>query len=282
MAATANLPTPSLRIAALQPSISLVLAHLGALETLVACTKYCIEAVPALRSMPVRVIHDSWSSTTDEILAAAPNLVLASVPYRMESLAAILKSGCPVLTLAPHTLADVYGDIRLLGSIVSRAPAAAACIADMQSTIAAVRTRAATAETRPLVYCEEWGKPLIHSQTWVAELVEAAGGSFLGPPGAATEAAAIAAAAPDVLAFAWCGAGDRVPLERVIAQRGWERLHAVQHKDVYCIPDEFLNTPGPNLIDGLHALASAIHPEIFGETAIIRRLSETSERIPSI
>ena len=36
---------------------------------------------------------------------------------------------------------------------------------------------------RPLVYCEEWGKPLILSQTWVAELVEAAGGRFFGQPG---------------------------------------------------------------------------------------------------
>ena len=96
------------RIAALQPSISIILDRLGALDTLVACTRYCVEAVPALAQLPVTVVKDSWSCTTEEILAAHPNLVLASVPYRMESLAALLKAGCPVVTLAPHTLADIY------------------------------------------------------------------------------------------------------------------------------------------------------------------------------
>ena len=109
-----------LRIAALQPSISIILDRLGALDLLVACTRYCVEAVPELAQRPITIVKDSWSSTTDEILAARPTLVLASVPYRMESLAALLKSGCPVLTLAPHTLADIYADIRLIGSIVHR------------------------------------------------------------------------------------------------------------------------------------------------------------------
>lgn len=275
-------PPPHLRIAALQPSISLVLHHLNALDTLVACTKYCVDAVPALRSLPVQVIHDSWSSTTDEILAASPNLVLASVPYRMESLAAILKAGCPVLTLAPHTLADIYADIRLLGSIVGRTAEAAACVASMETAIAAVRARAAFAASRPLVYCEEWGKPLIHSQLWVAELVEAAGGRFFGTPGSTTEATTVAPADPDLLIFAWCGAGDRVPLERVISQRGWQGLRAVREQRVYCIPDEFLNTPAPNLIDGLHALASALHPGTFGHAQAIRRLGTLAEALPSI
>ncbi len=261
-----------LRIAALQPSISLVLEQLGALDTLVACTKYCLEAVPALRAHPVQVIADSWSSTADELLATKPNLVLASVPYRMESLAAILKAGCPVLTLAPHSLADIYGDIRLLGSITRRIETAEAIVTAMQHSIEDVRARASAAVDRPLVYAEEWGKPLIHSQPWVAELVEAAGGRFLGSPGARTDAATVAAAEPEVMIFAWCGAGNRVPLERVVEKRGWEHLTAVAGGRVHCIPDELLNTPAPTLIDGLHALASALHPEIFGATHTLRSL----------
>jgi iron complex transport system substrate-binding protein len=113
-------------------------------------------------------------------------------------------------------------------------------------------------------YCEEWGKPLIHSQLWVKELVEAAGGAFVGEPGTTTDAEAVAAADPDVIIAAWCGAGDRVPLERIVEQRQWQGLRAVQSGRVYCIADELLNTPAPTLIDGLHALAEAIHPDIFG------------------
>jgi iron complex transport system substrate-binding protein len=254
----------ALCIAALQPSISITLDRLGALDTLVACTRYCVEAVPALTERSIIVVKDSWSCTTEEILGARPTLVLASVPYRMESLAALLKAGCPVVTLAPHTLADIYSDIRLLGSIVHRVDAADSLVTEMEQEIAATRERAFAAGSRPRVYCEEWGKPLIHSQPWVAELVHAAGGQFVGEPAKQTTAEAIAASDPDVLIFAWCGAGNRVPLQRVIAQRGWHDLRAVRNGRVFCIADEWLNTPAPTLLLGLRALAAAIHPSASG------------------
>jgi iron complex transport system substrate-binding protein len=195
-------------------------------------------------------------------MATRPDLVIASVPYRMESLAAILKSGLPVLALAPHSLADIYGDVRLIAAVVHADPEAV--ITSMQSAIAETRARIEhiPAGQRPLVYCEEWGKPLIRSQHWVAELVEAAGGRFLGTPGGHTTAEEIAAADPDVLIFAWCGAGNRVPLDRVIAQRGWHGLRAVRDGRVHCIQDEYLNTPGPTLLKGLAAIAAVTHPEL--------------------
>jgi iron complex transport system substrate-binding protein len=260
-----------LRVAALQPSVSLTLDHLGCLDSLVACTRYCLQAVPSLRGRQLKVIADSWSSNTEEIVSASPDLVLASVPYRLESLAAILKCGVPVLTLAPHSLADVYQDIRLLGDILHAQDRAAAVVEEMMSVFASTRDAVAAAEKR-VVYCEEWGKPLIHSQTWVAELVSAAGGEFLGKPGSVTDAGTIAAQDPDVLVFAWCGAGDRVPLGRVIEKRQWHSLRAVREGRVYCVPDEFLNTPAPNLVQGLRALAGAIHPEIFGSAPGVRSL----------
>jgi iron complex transport system substrate-binding protein len=249
-----------MRIASLQPSITLTLHALHKLDALCAITKYCVEALPELASRNLPILHDSWTANTDEILAIKPDLIVASVPYRMESLAAILKSGLPVLALAPHHLADIYNDIRLIASVVGASTAAEEIVAQMQCAIEQTRART-SAHERPLVYCEEWGKPLIRSQHWVAELVEAAGGTFAGEPGSHATPEAIAAADPDVLLFAWCGAGSRVPLERVIAQRNWQHLRAVRAGCVYCIPDEYLNTPGPRLLEGLTCIASAIHPQ---------------------
>jgi iron complex transport system substrate-binding protein len=261
---------PNLRIAALQPSISIILDRLDALDMLVACTRYCVEAVPALAQRSITIVKDSWSSTTDEILAAQPNLVLACVPYRMESLAALLKSGCPVVSLAPHTLGDIYADIRLIGSIVHRVEMAESLVAEMQHEIAATHGRVPKDAPRPVVYCEEWGKPLIHSQPWVAELVEAAGGQFLGDAAKQTTAEAVSAADPDAMIFCWCGAGDRVPLERVIARRGWQHLSAVRQGRIFCIADEWLNSPAPSILLGLRALAAALHPSVFGVKDIPR------------
>lgn len=256
-----------MRIASLQPSVSLTLAQLGRLDALCAVTRYCVEVVAELDAMGLPVLQDSWSfdrdhASTELLLAARPDLVIASVPYRMESLAAILKAGVPVLALAPKCLADVYHDIVLIGRQVDAVEAAETLVHTMQSVIAhtAERVRSEPIQT---VYCEEWGKPLIASQTWVAELIAAANGEFIGAPGATTDAEEVTAADPDVLLFAWCGAGDRVPLERVIQQRGWEQLRAVRNGRVFCIPDEFLNTPAFNLLEGLACIAAALHPEQF-------------------
>jgi|SRR5579862_7244670 len=253
-----------MKIISLQPSISIILDRLGCLDSLAACTKYCLAAVPALRERSLPIVHDSWSTRSEELLPVPTDLVIASVPYRQESLTAILKSGRPVLALAPHTLSDIYQDIRLIASVVGALDRGEEVIAEMRTAIEDVRSRATEVSLRPQVYCEEWGKPLIRSQRWVKELVEAAGGEFLGEPGATTDAAAVAAANPDVIVAAWCGADDRVPLERIVEQRQWHDLRAVRDGQVYCIADEMLNTPGPNLVEGLHALASAIHPDIFG------------------
>lgn len=256
-----------MRIASLQPSITLILKSINRLDALCACTKYCVEAVPELADRGIPILHDSWTANTAEILATKPDLVLASVPYRLESLAAILKSGLPVLTLAPHSLKDIYTDTRLIAALVGACAAGEVLITSMQQAIEEIRGKlqqqGSDSVASPLVYCEEWGKPLIHSQLWVAELVEVAGGRFLGEPGTHTTPEAIAAANPDVLLFAWCGAGDRVPLAKVVAQREWQDLPAVAARRVHCIPDQYLNTPAITLLEGLLAIAGAVHPTIF-------------------
>lgn len=265
------------RVVSLQPSITITLRDLGLLDRLAACTKYCVDLCPELRDRRCVVVEDSWSAKAEQILAAQPDLVIASVPYRMESLAEIMKAGVPCLCLSPRSLADIWADILHVARIVSsRQPGEAEARAEklieqMRREIGAVRQKTAGLP-KPLVYCEEWGKPLIVSQRWVAELVEAAGGEFFGEPGKQTTEQEVAAADPDVMVAAWCGAGDRVPLEKMVARRGWEHTKAARHSRVYCINDEFLNTPASTLLGGLKALAAAIHPELSAAPHGLRRI----------
>jgi iron complex transport system substrate-binding protein len=271
---------PRPQIAALQPSVSITLQALGKLDHIAACTRYCLDVVPELANANIPIVSDSWSTSDAELAQLAAldlDLVIVSVPYREQAFASLLKSGLRVLALAPHSLADIYGDIHAIAAAVNAHDQAEFVTKKMQSHIDQVHSRVLALDD-PLVYCEEWGKPLIHSQLWVAELVNAAGGTFLNQPGAHTSAEIIAAANPDVLCFAWCGAGDRVPLDRIIEQRNWADLAAVRNRRVYCIPDEFLNTPAPILTAGLDCLAAAIHPEIFPAPPRLKQLATKSER----
>ena len=267
------------RVVSLQPSVTVTLRDLGLLDRLVACTKYCVDVCPEVLKTGCIIVEDSWSAKADQIMAAKPDLVIASVPYQLESVAEILKSGLPFLGLAPKTLDDIYKDIMMIARAVSSEEPGASevrgleLVATMEKEVQTVRQKM-MGLTRPLVYCEEWGKPLILSQTWVAELVEAAGGRFFGQPGKHTTEEEVVAADPDVIVAAWCGAGDRVPLEKIIPKRGWEQTKAAKNGRVYCINDEFLNTPASTLMQGLHALAAAIHPEMFVATKGLRRIQE--------
>jgi len=180
----------------------------------------------------------------------------------------------PVLALAPKRLADIYGDIAILARLVKAENEGEAVIRLMQEQIEAVRKKTRGLR-RPRVFCEEWGKPLIASQAWVAELVEAAGGEFIGTPGAQVDPATVVAAGAEVLIAALCGAGDRVPLAKIVEMRGWGEMAAVRTSRVYCIRDEYLNTPAPTLVRGLHALAAAIHPEHFPQPEGLRSLERS-------
>ena len=254
----------------------MILAAVGRLDRVVACTKYCADVCREVRSEGRIIVADSWTAQSQQIIAACPDLVIAAVPYQEKAVVEILKAGVRFLGLAPRTLADIYTDIATIGGALGAGERAQSVISDMQRDIEEVRSQVAMIgrEKRPRVFCEEWGKPLIASQKWVAELVEAAGGEFLGEPGAKRSPESILADDPDVLAAAWCGAGDRVPLEKIVHDRGWKDLRAVKASRVYCVRDELLNTPAPTLIAGLRALAAAIHPGCFPQPDGLRCITE--------
>jgi iron complex transport system substrate-binding protein len=260
------------RIACLQPSATVILDAVGALHRVVACTRYCADVVPEVADGSRQILADSWTADAAQIAAAQPDLVIASVPYQEKAVIEILKSGAPFLGLAPRNLQDIYRNIAMIAGIVGAAERGKHVILEMQNQIEEVRNRVANTSRRK-VFCEEWGKPLIASQMWVKELVEAARGEFVGEPARTFTAQDVAQLNPDVVVAAWCGAGDRVPLEKIVADRGWQETSAARSGRVYCIRDEFLNTPAPTLMQGLHCLTHAIHPELFPQTTGIRQIS---------
>jgi iron complex transport system substrate-binding protein len=260
------------RIACLQPSATVILDSIGELGRVVACTRYCADVVPAVADGSRIILADSWTADAAQIVASQPDLVIAAVPYQEKAVSEILKAGARFLGLAPKTLADIYMDIATIAGAVGAMERGEQVIAEMQGTIEDIRRQTAGLR-RKCVWCEEWGKPIIASQPWVAELVEAAGGNFIGTPGRQISPEQVLNLKPEVIVAAWCGAGDRVPLEKIVAERGWQETAAARAGHVFCIRDEFVNTPAPTLTHGLQALAFAINPELFPSTKGIRQIT---------
>ena len=67
------------RVVCLQPSATVILAALGRLDRVVACTKYCADVCPEVTRGGRAIIADSWTAQSQQIMAARPDLVIAAV-----------------------------------------------------------------------------------------------------------------------------------------------------------------------------------------------------------
>lgn len=239
------------RIVSLAPSATSILVALGARREIVGVTRWCkdvarVDGLPAL--------GDCWSLDVQQVVNLRPTLVIGSVPYKPETVAKLLETPITFLAMNPRSLADIYSDIRLLGGICGRVAAATKLVKRMQASLAAIARRASLHRFRPRVYCEAWPNPRITSPPWVAELVEIAGGRMALPPGRRVTDREVARARPDIIVIAWAATGSRPSPAKTLAHPAWQDVPAIRNRRVHVVRDEFLNTPGPPLLEGARAL----------------------------
>jgi iron complex transport system substrate-binding protein len=251
------------RIVSLEPSVTATLFALGRGKRLVAVSEWCgrLADVGDRPRLP-----STWSARPEDILPLEPDLVIASVPYRAETMVTLLQARLNLLCLYPERLKDVYAHIAWLGRLTDAADEAARVIACMQADFEAIRQRVAGLR-RPRVYAEMWPKPPMSSPGWVAELVEIAGGEFVPKePGRAVTDEEIIQADPEIIVVAWAGVAHP-PLEQVSQRTGWDQVNAVRARHVVTVDEIWLNAPGPNLARGARLLADVIHPEVASPDA---------------
>src|SRR6266705_2843343 len=248
-----------LRIVSLAPSATSILCAIGAKPALVGVTKWCADVAP-VGDLPK--LGDCWHlKSVNEVLRLKPTLVIGSVPYKRETIAELLAHPLNFLAMNPRTLADIESDIRLLGAITGHVPDANRLIRTMRAGFAALEKRSEPMQQRVRVYCEAWPNPRISSPPWVAELVNICGGEMVVPAGEKITEAQVAAARPEVIVLAWTATGTKADPRQAYEVRSWKDMPAIRNRQVYVIRDELLNTPGPPLIEGAHALYKLLHPE---------------------
>jgi len=244
------------RIVSLAPSATSILCAVGAKNTLVGVTKWCADVAP-VGGLPQ--LGDCWYlGSVDEIVRLRPTLVIGSVPYKGETVARLLERPLNFLAMNPRTLNDIDSDIRMLGSLVNRRAAAERVVGKMRRTLAAAAKVACRVKPRVRVYCEAWPNPRTSSPPWVAELLPMVGGEMVVPSGSRVTDEQVRAADPELIVLAWAATGDRSSPRRAYQVPAWKDVAAVRQGQVHVIRDEFLNTPGPPLMQGIQELARLI------------------------
>jgi iron complex transport system substrate-binding protein len=174
-----------------------------------------------------------------------------------------IESEPTVLSLDPHTLGEVLGDVRTLAEATDAKDAGVHLVEAAASRIDRVRL-AVRAQEPVRVAAIEWLDPVYVAGHWTPQLIEYAGGvDVLGVPGEHSEVrtwAQLAAAQPEVVVVMPCGYDAERALEE--ADDFADELAAVGAKRVVAVDaSAYFSRPGPRLVDGLELLAHILHPD---------------------
>ena len=246
-----------MRIVSLAPSVTSILLSLGVGRELVGVSRWCKD-VAEVGSR--QAVGDCWKMDVREVMRLRPTILIGSVPFAAETVQRILAEPVAFLAINPRSLADIFGDVQMLGRLVNRGRAAERLIRKMRAGFADVarRARGLGSSRRVRVYCEAWPKPRISSPPWVAELVKMAGGKMVVAAGRRVTDEDVARAQPELIVLAWAATGARAKVSTALRNPAWRDVPAVRSGRVVVIRDELLNTPGPPLVDGARELARVI------------------------
>lgn len=200
----------------------------------------------------------------DIILTQTQCAVCAVTPDDLTTALANWMGTPPVLiSTAPDTLDDVWGDIRAVGAAAGRDAAAETVIRDLKARLADL---AARRHPRPRIAAIEWFDPLMVAGNWIPELISVAGGKPLfakpGEHSAFLDWDDLVAADPDLLILMPCG--YQIPqsladIEAVAGDPRWTGMRAVQAAHVYIADGHhFFNRPGPRLAESAEIVAEII------------------------
>ncbi|MDF2976237.1 MAG: periplasmic binding protein [Actinomycetospora sp.] len=280
-----------MRIASLLPAATEIVGALGLADDLVAVTFECDRPADVRATRPVvvdtalpagltpaeidAVVRDraarglpQYVLDRDALRAAAPDLVLTQDLCRVCALPEAtvtqvlddLGLDAAVLTVDPHTLDDVLDAIAAVARAAGGDDAGTLLVADLQRRLEKIGDALADRE-RPRVLALEWTDPPYLPGHWVPAMVRRAGGEPLagidGGRSVATTWDDARAQQPDVVLVAPCGFG----LADAVAQAGAIRDQLPGAPLIAVDSASYVVRAGPRLVDGIEAIAHALHPD---------------------
>jgi len=262
---------PAQRVVSLAPSNTEILFAVGAGAQTIGRDEFSDYPAEA-KSLP-SVGGSMGKYNLEQIAALKPDLVLAAEINTPEQVKALTDLGLTVFYLSnPKTFEDLYTNLETVATLTGHESAGSQLIASLRARVAAVDAKIAPISSRPTVFYEidasDPAKPYsIGPGSFVNLLIARAGGANL------VELAGIKDAYPQVSLEQVVSANPTIIVlgdsmwgttaESVAQRPGWDKIAAVQNKQVFAFDDNLVSRPGPRLVDGLEALAKLFHPGAF-------------------
>jgi iron complex transport system substrate-binding protein len=256
------LAKPARRVVSLAPSVTEILFAVGLDSEVAGVTTFC-DYPPEARAKPK---VGSSIQNLEAIIGLKPDLVLAvkSEIVRPDVLAKLEQLKIPMFILAPRTIEDILGHISTVGSLVGHDRAARTVAQGLRERLSDLRSRMDAARPVRVFYVVNTD-PLISvgSGSFIHQMLELAGGdNIVGQtaiPYPKVSLEEVLRRDPEVLLFP-VGTSEGIPEAEQQRWRKWTSLSAVAHNRLHQVRAELVNRPGPRVVDGIEALAQAIHP----------------------
>lgn len=269
-----TLPKKPVRIVSLAPSNTEIVCALGACGDIVGVTDF--DDYPAtVKDVPKVVLQAKVD--VEKVVAARPDLVLAAgnglTPEA--TISQLGNLGLVVMILYPKDLGQLHDDIALVGRAIDANQAADATVRSMTAREAAISDKVANVPHPRVFYEVSVFEGTIYTagkDSFLSSLITLAGGQPVtgDAQSGAIQLEDLIAADPELILLGDASydptlATHDKALATLRARSGWEKLSAVRTGMVLPYTQDVVTTrPGPRIVDGLEALARAIHPDLFG------------------
>lgn len=249
------------KIVSMGPNITELLYAVGAGDKVVGRTSYCDYPAEALS---VEAVGDFYNPDIEKIVSLEPDVVIGSAHFSEEIEQQLTELGIQVAVLYDSSnLEGVYDIICAVGAISGCDETAEALAADTKKQIEAIEEAAAAAESKPSVYYVvdygEWGDYTAGGDTFIGQMLKAAGGSNIAEEvsGWNYSLEALLEADPEIILIRIGGAEDFCAAEH------YKELSAVKNGTVYEVDPNLLDRQGYRNADGLAAIVNILHPGLL-------------------
>ncbi len=251
---------PPQRIISLAPSVTETLFALGLADRVVAVTSYC-DFPESAKTKPK--IGDTLNPNAEQLIALKPDLVIITTASQLEKLSRQLgELNIAVYVTNPRGVREVIASIRKLGEATDATAQAEELTRRMEARIAEVENRVSGLPKPKVLYVLQTA-PLITAgrNTFINDLIRLAGAESI----TANEAAdypqlsreTAIARAPEVIVAPASHGTELVKEEDLL--RDFAVTPAVKTNRIVRVNPDWVDRPGPRIVDGLEQLANGLH-----------------------
>ena len=255
------------RIVCFGPSITEVAFALGLGELVVGVDDF--SDYPA-EAQDLPKVGSSFAPSLESLAGLAPDLVLTLEHEQFNS--DMDNLGISYFVWSPQDIEGILSNIEVLGTITDSIDEAEALVEDMEESIADVEARVADAEPVSVFFIIDATDPMLPwtagPGSFIDALITMAGGENVA--GSAADAwpqfsiEEVVRADPEVIIVqTMTGGVPTISVESLEEHPIWGGLVAVLGGNVFLIDGDLVSRSGPRIVQGLEALAAALHPELF-------------------